>query len=141
MFSGTTEYALRAVFQLALHHGAGPQPVTEIARTIGVPANYLSKILHALARAGVLKSSRGKHGGFELGHPPEAISLLMVVSVFESIDARRRCLLGRAECSDDRACPVHSRWGRIGDDIARFVRDTTVADVVGNSTPTSGQTR
>ena len=138
MFSGTSEYALNAVFQLARHYGTGPRPVGEIAQEIGVPANYLSKILHALARAGVLNSSRGKHGGFELGHPPGDISLLMVVSVFDSIDARRRCLLGRAQCSDDRACPVHARWGRIGEDIARFVRETTVEDVVG--TPVTDQT-
>ena len=36
--------------------------------------------------------------------------------------ARRRCLLGREECSDERACPVHARWGKLGEEIARFGR-------------------
>lgn len=134
MFSGTAEYALRAVFYLARHSGQGPRPVGEIAESLGVPGNYLSKILHALARAGVVKSSRGKHGGFELGRSPEEISLLSVVSVFDSVDARRRCLLGRAECSDDDACPVHARWSKLGEEVARFVSETKVSDVCGHPT-------
>ncbi|TFG53705.1 MAG: Rrf2 family transcriptional regulator [Gemmatimonadales bacterium] len=140
MFSGTSEYALSAVFHLAKHWGSGPEPVAEIAGAIGVPANYLSKIMHAMARAGVVKSSRGKHGGFELSRPAEEVSLLDVVSVFESVDARRRCLLGRAECSDERACAVHSRWSRLGEEVARFVRETTVADVVGQPARVAGRT-
>ncbi len=129
MFSGTAEYALRAVFHLAARRGQGPEPGAEIAQALGVPTNYLSKILHALARAGVLKSTRGKRGGFELGRPAEEVSLLQVVSVFDNVDAHRRCLLGRAECSDERACPVHQRWKTLGEEIARFIRETTVADL------------
>ncbi|NNG16149.1 MAG: Rrf2 family transcriptional regulator [Gemmatimonadales bacterium] len=129
MFSDTAEYALRAVLYLAQHQGSGPHPAAEIAERLRVPANYLSKILHALALADVVQSSRGKRGGFELSRHPGEISLLSVVSVFDSIDARRRCLLGREECSDDRACPVHARWGKLGEEVARFVRETTLADL------------
>jgi Rrf2 family protein len=129
MFSDTAEYALRAVVYLAQHHGSGPRPAAEIAERLQVPANYLSKILHALARAEVVQSSRGKRGGFELSRRPRDITLLSVVSVFDSIDARRQCLLGREECSDARACPVHARWGKLGEEVARFVRETTFADL------------
>jgi Rrf2 family protein len=128
MFSGTAEYALRAVLYLAEHKGSGPRRAAEIAERLRVPPNYLAKILHALAQADVVQSSRGKGGGFELGRHPLDISLLSVVSGFDSIDARRRCLLGREECSDERACPVHARWGKLGEEIARFVRETTVVD-------------
>lgn len=136
MFSDTAEYALRAAFCLAEHQGSGPRTAAEVAERLRVPPNYLSKILHALARADVVKSSRGKRGGFELSRHPEDISLLSVVSVFDSIDARRWCLLGREECSDERACPVHARWGKLGDEIARFVRETTLADLAKHPTST-----
>jgi Rrf2 family protein len=136
MFSDTAEYALRAVLYLAEHRGSGPRRAAEIAVRLRVPANYLSKVLHALARADVVQSSRGKGGGFELSRHPRDISLLSVVSVFDSIDARRRCLLGREECSDEHACPVHARWGKLGEEIARFIRETTVADLAKHPTST-----
>lgn len=141
MFSDTAEYALRAVLYLAEYQGSGPRPAAEIAERLQVPGNYLSKILHALARAGVIRSLRGKGGGFELNGSPQEISLLSVVSVFDSIDARRRCLLGREECSDERACPVHARWGKLGEEIARFVRETTLADLAKHPTSTQETSR
>ncbi len=69
MLSQTAEYALRTVLYLAARQGDGLFRVSEIAEELGIPQNYLSKTLHILARAGVLHSSRGKHGGFRLAKP------------------------------------------------------------------------
>ena len=61
LLSQTSEYALRAVLYIA--ECDGPVSVGEIAEAVGVPQNYLSKTLHQLARAGVLRSARGPAGG------------------------------------------------------------------------------
>lgn len=134
MLSGTAEYALRAVVCLARDAGEGEQTrANDLAEAINVPRNYLSKILHELTRAGILRSTRGKNGGFQLAVPPEQLPLLRIVQLFDQMGERSRCLLGRPECSDADPCPVHPRWKETSVQIAAFFRETTVADVIGNA--------
>jgi len=132
MLSQTAEYALRAVLHLAQHSGQRPVRVSEMAARLGIPHNYLSKILHRLAQGGVLVSLRGKAGGFQLAVPPERLALSTIIMPFDRVEERRRCLLGRPECSDRSACAAHTRWKEVGDTVAEFFRDTTVADLVGH---------
>lgn len=108
----------------------GPVTAVELAGEAEAPANYMGKILHELVRRGVLKSVRGKRGGFELAVPPSELSLLTVVSPFHNLGEDRKCLLGRAVCSDRDPCAAHARWGEVADRIDNFFASTTVADVL-----------
>ena len=132
MFSGTAVYALRAVVYLAEHSKERPVRVAEMATNLDVPQNYLAKILNDLVRSEILNSPRGKHGGFQLAVRPDDLSLLTVVSPFDRIEQERRCLLGRPECSDHTPCAAHHRWKELGTQLAAFVQETTVADLLGN---------
>jgi Rrf2 family protein len=132
MLSTTAEYALRAVLHIAEVAGEGSVPVERIAEALNQPRNYLSKILHTLVRPGVLESTRGPRGGFRLAVPAEELTLLDVVRVFDPLDERRSCLLGRPFCSDVNPCPVHHRWKDVAERAAAFFRDTTVAEVLEN---------
>lgn len=129
VLSQTAEYALRAVLWLAEHGQGDTVRVDQIARALGIPSNYLSKTLHALVKSRVLASTRGPHGGFRLAVPPERLSLIRVVAPFEDLGARRRCLLGRPECSDRNPCPVHESWKQTAERVTQFFRATTVADI------------
>jgi Rrf2 family protein len=133
MLSQTAEYALRAVLYLAEHPDQDPVPVETIAAALGLPRNYLSKTLHLLVKRGILASSRGPGGGFSLAVPAEELSLLSVVEPFVDLERRRRCLLGRQECSDRAPCGAHHRWKEVADHITRFFRDTTVEDLIQDS--------
>lgn len=129
MLSSTAEYALRAVLYVTQHAGT-PVRVGEIASALKLPQNYLSKILHELTKSGVLVSTRGKHGGFQLARPANRLSLHAVVSRFDPIETRRACLLGARSCADRHACAVHWRWKALSDQLVRFFRDTTVAELL-----------
>ena len=129
MFSRTAVYALRATVYLAEHSTERPVRVAEMADNLEIPQNYLAKILNELVRSEVLMSTRGKHGGFQLAVQPDELALLTVVSPFDRIDQDRRCLLGKAECSDDSPCAAHHRWNELGTQLATFVRETTVASI------------
>lgn len=133
LLSQTAEYALRAVVAVAQRDGAAPMQAAELAQATDVPETYLRKVLHELVRAGILRSSRGKHGGFALARPAGDVTLLMIVSHFDAISDRRRCLLGRPECSDRDPCPMHAHWKATAEHVARFFQSTTVADVVGRT--------
>ncbi|MDX1393428.1 MAG: Rrf2 family transcriptional regulator [Gemmatimonadota bacterium] len=131
MISKTEEYALKAVVFLARQGDERPCTVQEIARGTGIPANYLSKILHRLGQHGVAVSERGRHGGFRLSHAPEAVALAEVIAPFGSPADRHRCLLGRRECSDENPCGAHEQWKRVRATTSEFFAETSIADVIG----------
>jgi Rrf2 family iron-sulfur cluster assembly transcriptional regulator len=138
MLSQTAEYALRTVLFIAGHADEGPARAEEMAAALRIPRNYLSKTLHRLAQAGVLTSTRGRGGGFLLARSPADIPLLAVVGLFDQIEPRRQCLLGRPVCSDQHACEAHVQWKDVSERVARFFSETSVADLMGPG-PTRGK--
>ncbi len=134
MLSQTTEYALRAVLHLAAHANGHPVRANELATGLGVPQNYLSKTLHQLARAGVLTSTRGPTGGFQLAVPAESLTLERVASIFEPTPPRR-CLLGHGICGEHPSCRAHTQWAPIATALQTFFGTTTVADLTRPSVP------
>lgn len=135
MLTKTSQYALRAVLHLARPPGDRRVTATEIAAALGVPSNYLSKILHALGREGILTSERGPHGGFALARRPEAIPLSSVLEAFDELTPDQRCLLGRGRCLDSNPCPAHERWKAVAGRVYGFFDQTTVADLLGTGFP------
>lgn len=129
ILSQTAVYALKAVMYLAEAERGTPIRVDEMARELGVPRNYLSKILHALARAGLLGSTRGPKGGFELLAKPEELPLSEIVTQFDEIGSGPGCLLKRTECSDKNPCAAHLRWKGVSMAVKGFFQETTVADL------------
>ena len=63
-------YGTRALLDLALRYGEGPQPLKEIARRQDISVHYLEHLLIALKAAGIIKSIRGAQGGITLARPP-----------------------------------------------------------------------
>ena len=107
--SSTAQYALRAVLHVAEHGTNEPVPAEAIAADLRVPRNYLSKTLHILAQAGVLRSGRGPRGGFRLARAARDITLGDIAAPFGAV-SERKCLLGRATCGWKNPCSAHPRW-------------------------------
>ena len=101
----------------------------DIAEQLDVPKNYLSKILHVLARNGVLTSHRGPGGGFQLARPAAEVMLSEVVEHFDQFPEQSGCLLGRPECTDQDPCAAHHRWKGISATVKTFFRQTSIADL------------
>ena len=134
MLSQTAEYALRTILFIAQRNEeAGPVQTEAIAEALGIPRNYLSKILHRLAQEGVLQSTRGRGGGFVLSRPADQVPLIDVVGLFDQITPNRQCLLGRPVCSDAHACDAHAAWKDVSERVAHFFRDTTVGALLGEA--------
>lgn len=129
ILSQTAVYALKAVMHLAEHRGGDPVRVDDIAKALGVPRNYLSKILHVLARDGLLQSTRGPKGGFVLTAHPSDVFLSDVIRHFDDITEASGCLLGRERCSDDNPCAAHSRWRDVSAAVRAFLAQTTLEDL------------
>lgn len=104
-----SDYAARAVLALARRHHSGiAQRVEDLARAHGVPANYLVQILIELKARRIVKSVRGKEGGYLLARPPAEISLGEIL----------RCVHGHVfdtPALSDAECPPELRaaWRRL----------------------------
>jgi Rrf2 family protein len=100
----------------------------QIARKRRIPPPYLAKVLTALARHGLIRSARGRGGGYLLARPPARISLLDVVACFEDVERVPHCPLGRhAPCSGKQPCALHEPFQQVWQAHAAFLRETTLA--------------
>jgi Rrf2 family protein len=126
----TAQHAVRAVLYLAGAAGEGPVRVDQIAAALDLPRNYLSKTLHALVRAGVLRSERGPRGGFQLAIPPDRLPLIRVVGVFQPFGGLR-CLVGRPDCGGPNPCAAHAQWSKVASAVEQFFDRTTIASLQG----------
>jgi Rrf2 family protein len=87
-------------------------------------------ILGELVRAGILKSTRGKGGGFCLARPPEEIRLFEIVQHFEPApSAPRACPFGNQACGDDSPCLAHNDWKKVTQAKQQFFEWKTLYDV------------
>lgn len=129
ILSQTAVYAIEAVLYLAEAGGEEPARVGDIAEALDVPRNYLSKILHLLAREGLLSSTRGPRGGFRLGVDASELTLERVIDPFDQVVSGPRCLLGRETCADETACAAHAGWKDVSTALRAFFRETTVRDL------------
>jgi len=128
MLSLTSEYVLRAMIYLAQHEQDCPVPGRTIALEAGIPAKYLSNVLGALVRNGILQSSPGRTGGFSLARPADHIRLFDLLAPFETFHISR-CPFGNQECSDANPCLAHSRWKNVKETEFTFLSETSVKDV------------
>lgn len=133
--SSTAQQAIHAVLSIARARGE-PLRVGMIAAATDLPRNYLSKTLHALARAGVLTSERGPRGGFRLARAPGRVTLAAVIAPFVR-PGQKRCLLGRPTCGDANPCRAHQQWSEVAATMEEYFRTTTIAHLLGD-TPMSG---
>ena len=133
----TAEYALRAVSYIAEHQGNRPVPVSEIAKALSAPQNYLSKTLHRLGALGVLQSVRGVQGGYRLGLEPEQCRLSSIVEPFLA-ESEHHCIMGRVRCSEEMPCGAHRRWMAVLDTARSFFSELTMADLL--TSPVNGAT-
>lgn len=109
MLSTTSQYALRALCHLARQSG-GAVLGRDLAQSVEIPANYLSKVLLTLRNAGLVDTNRGSGGGYRLRKPANEIHLIDVVELFEEISRTKpSCFLGRTRaCSEMTPCTAHS---------------------------------
>jgi Rrf2 family protein len=130
MLSATSEYALRALTQLAQLAGGQVMLGRELAERTVIPPHYLPKIMLSLRNAGLIMATRGTGGGYTLLRPPDAIHLIDVVSLFEGPSNWPHCLLRpHSDCSDENPCSAHRYWGDVRRGYLEFLEQTTLKDI------------
>ncbi|MBA2753005.1 MAG: Rrf2 family transcriptional regulator [Chloroflexota bacterium] len=127
------EYGVRAMVALAHHYGAGPVSLATVAKDSAVPPAYLEQLIGPLRRAGLVQSTRGARGGYQLSRPPAAIRVGDVYRVMEGPVAPMDCV---SEDPADQTCPLidgcetRPVWLKVRDSIVGALDSTTLGDLV-----------
>jgi Rrf2 family protein len=124
------DYAVRVIVDLAAQPAGASVRTEEVGRRTGVPQAYLSKIIQALARVGLVRTQRGTRGGISLLEDPRVITLRQVIEAVEGPIYLNRCLVRPGLCPRDRFCPVHPVWARIQEIVTHELDSVRVGDLV-----------
>lgn len=125
------KYGVKALFELAMHEGAGPLSLKAIAERQSLSEHYLEQLAAPLRKAGLIASVRGAQGGYTLSRPASQISVGDVLRVLEGP-------VGFTDCASDGEpnpncasnCPVHGVWERVTQQIVAVVDAITLQDLV-----------
>jgi Rrf2 family cysteine metabolism transcriptional repressor len=133
-FSTKGEYGVRLMVQLGRHFGRGPASLAEIAADEDLPRAYLEQLVIGLRDAGLVVSTRGARGGYELAREPQSIRMSEVLRALEGPIAPMICATDDPEhaivCDRSSRCTVNVLWIRVRDAIAGALDSMTLADLV-----------
>jgi Rrf2 family protein len=142
------EYGLICALHLARRVDEGPVTGREIAAQERLPGDYVEQIMLKLRRAGIVRSTRGAHGGYTLARLPDEISVHDVISAAEHSTFEVHCTshpVEEARCSSSHDCSIRPVWvllQRRIDDVLQGVRlgdlllqESQVRERVGLSEP------
>ncbi len=121
------DHAIRALMILLGQPSNGRLTSYRLAAETKIPAEFLRKILSALARAKILRSVRGPTGGVRLARKPEDVTLLEVVEAVEGPLALNECTKSPPACPRSGHCPVHPIWKRAQEQLRQTLSAATLA--------------
>lgn len=131
-FSTKGRYGLKAMFDLATHHGEGPVALKNIARRQGISEHYLEQLFATLRRAKLVKSVRGAQGGYLLNYPPEQITVGEILRALEGPVGPADCVIDKKsdECMNQDSCVTRVVWARIQQSVNEVIDTTSLADML-----------
>lgn len=127
--SAKTEYALRAMMDLAMHPSVRTT-LPAIAERQGIPRKFLPTVLHSLIQAGLVHSIRGYGGGVELSGEPSQISIRQIIESVEGPQQLYDCDFRGNDCIHKNGCSLRNVLERAGNAMLDVLAATTLADLV-----------
>jgi Rrf2 family protein len=122
-------YATRMVVLLA-EQSAGSMTKSEIAEMEGISAGYVQQLMMALRLAGIVRSHRGREGGFGLSRPPEDITVADVLRAVEGEVMPAPCQ-GGGHCDRSADCATRPVWEEAAMLLNDLFAKTTIASLTG----------
>ena len=129
--SAKEQHGLRAMAELAGRYGQGPVPLSEVADALVVSLDYLEQVVPAMRDAGLLSSTRGAHGGYELALPPNQITVGRILRALDGDILPIRCLGADQEesCVRSPTCAARTVWATVHRRVTETLNGMTLADL------------
>ena len=128
--SARGRYGTRVLLDLALQGGEEPVPLKDIARRQQISLLYLEHLIAPLIAAGMMKSTRGPHGGVCLVRSPREIRLSEVMGLLEGSIAPVDCVNDPKGCPRSEFCVSRDIWGELKRAMDGVLESITLQDLV-----------
>jgi Rrf2 family cysteine metabolism transcriptional repressor len=131
MFALSTKgrYAARAMLELALREGDVPVLLRTISKAQKISPKYLGRIMGTLVSAGLVRSQRGKNGGFELARPAAEISMLNILQAVEGPVEPAPCIQTPRMCRKSGDCVTSEVWRKVKETLTSVLNGISLDDL------------
>jgi len=131
--SRRSEYGLRTLVALVRHEGAGPVALATLARRNNLPPKFLEQIMAMLKHGGIVRTTLGAHGGYEMAADPTSVSIGRVVRLLDGALAPLPCVslryYGRCSCPDEATCALRDVMIDVRDAMLEILDKETLAEL------------
>ncbi len=130
MLSTRGRYGLKAMVDLAVVYGDGRLSTAALAASQGISDTYLEQLVSALRRAGLIVSTRGAQGGYELAREPGSINVNEVLRALEGETTLVDCVgTDKVDCANACSCSARPLWLKLQSRINEVLDTTTLKDM------------
>jgi len=126
------DYAVRVMVHMASLPRDARMSLLALADATGAPVSFLSKVLQALTRAGLISSRRGQTGGFEISPDGRQSSMREVIEAIDGPLRLNLCLTAGRACNRKAWCPAHPIWVIAQEAMLDVLSTALIADLVAN---------
>ena len=124
-----SRYAINALAELLIYARNTPVRLKDISEKQNIELNYLEQIFRKLRLAGIVKSIRGRNGGYVYASDPSKISIKQVMdAVEEDLDATN--CAGASSCFEGRQCSSHKLWDDLNHVVDNYLSKIFINDLV-----------
>ena len=132
-------YALRMLYDLALHHDEGYVSLKDIAERQNISKKYLEQIVPLLNKSGILKTNRGNRGGYMMSKKPSDYTVGDVLRATEGSLAPVACLeYAPNDCPRAAECSTLYIWEGLFEAVNSYLDSITIQDIVDRNASSLG---
>ncbi|MEE8564253.1 MAG: Rrf2 family transcriptional regulator [Atribacterota bacterium] len=129
LITRNTDYAVRALCCIA-EQEKNIVSTDQMVQNLQMPRPFLRKILQILNKKGLLNSYKGKGGGFALALPPEKISLIDVMKIFQGPTRLNECKFKKSDCPYTSDCLLKKKIDEIEKEVVIKLKAITIASII-----------
>lgn len=129
LLTRNADYAVRAICCMASKSGRAVT-VTELTDDLKMPRPFLRKILQRLNKVGMVRSARGKEGGFRLAKEPYKITLADFIEAFQGPFSINECVFKKKVCPNIKKCSLKRKIDEIEDYVEVQLRSVSIGSIL-----------
>ncbi len=131
--SRRSEYGLRALVDLVRHDGSSPVALAVLAHRNNLPTKFLEQIMATLKHAGIVRTTLGTHGGYQLAAQASGVSIGRIVRLLDGALAPLGCVSLRyyepCSCVDEATCPLRDAMIDVRDAMLEILDSESLAQL------------